>query len=947
MQNNIKHWGIFMFKTNIKTNLFLTLTTFSFAFSAFAQEVEEVVVTATKKEESTQDIAVSITAITADQLAADQIYDISDLAEVVPGFETAKGVGSGSGFVLRGIGSYGVGAAVVSSIVTSINGHSTNPSWFVETGLLDLERIEVLQGPQGTKFGRNSVQGVINLVTKRPTDEFEGYVNVEAGTYDRKLVTGAINMPLADSVRARLAFGSNTREGMVENVATGNLMDDRNDVSVRLSLDWDINDTTELKFTYSGQKEDDNRPQEETSYCQPDPFFGCSPYSLGQMNRAPDSRGTAFGLFGFIGLLYPGTVTNDFGAAAFSDDFSKLYRDREPTHLQKTEFSNLELVKELSDELTLVAKYSYETRMFQQMNDNDSVVNVSPMIGAGALLGLPPIVADVCFGTSNFGFCENVTSNRAYDFSDVVFDSQQYEINIVSDYDGPWNFTAGYYAFDSRNDNEYRVQTVGSQLIGSFGDHPYAPVVQGLLGVDFSGKGGVAFYQGLLGLLAQAPGALTTQGMIEMGLTPTVEQMLALQSFGQAVAALAALPDVNVPVDLRGTLSDQHVRIKSQALYGEVYYDINDTTKLTLGLRFDDFTNATTTFNGGLLASNWIAAGGSLYENRMDVPGLTSYLVQNDTATNGMVAIQKYLQDDVMVYASYTTASKGAGVNGGTDPVPYDQEDTGVIDFGLKAKLLDGAMLLNMNVFQNDNSGMLLSTIRNTEAFNINVDAEVNGFEGLMKVFLSDTTSVDLSWLLVDAEITSATMVGNYLNPAGANAVVQYLGAVDPQGTGFLTGAVFDNGQIWYKSGGFNCLTPIGFNPAAGVLCPLSEANPVSIQGNDLPGVSDTSYSLSVTQLFPGDNGVTSARLSYRYRGESNGSPFNMSRFDVPENKQFDFLLRYTPNNGDWYVGMYAKNLADDQTMNAIRSGSNAQGGQLYASFTDPRTWGIQFGTSF
>ena len=247
-----------MFNTNIKSKLFLTLVTFSFSFSAFAQEVEEIVVTATKKEESTQDIAVSITAITADQLAADQIYDLSDLSEVVPGFGTAKGVGSGSGFTLRGIGSYGVGAAVVSSIVTSINGHSANTAWFVETGLLDLERIEVLQGPQGTKFGRNSVQGVINLVTKRPTDEFEGYVNVEAGNYDRKLVTGAINMPFSDSVRGRLAFGSNTRKGMVENVATGNLMDDRNDVSVRLSLDWDINDTTELKFTYSGQKEDDN-----------------------------------------------------------------------------------------------------------------------------------------------------------------------------------------------------------------------------------------------------------------------------------------------------------------------------------------------------------------------------------------------------------------------------------------------------------------------------------------------------------------------------------------------------------------------------------------------------------------------------------------------------------------------------------------------------------------
>ena len=111
-----------------------------------------------------------------------------------------------------------------------------------------------------------------------------------------------------------------------------------------------------------------------------------------------------------------------------------------------------------------------------------------------------------------------------------------------------------------------------------------------------------------------------------------------------------------------------------------------------------------------------------------------------------------------------------------------------------------------MNIFQNDNSGMLLDTIRNTQSFNINVDAEVTGFEGLMKVFLSDTTSVDLTWLFVDAEITSDTRTGNYLEPAGATGIVQYLGPVDPNGTGFLTGAVFDNGQVWYKSGGFNCM---------------------------------------------------------------------------------------------------------------------------------------------
>ena len=82
-----------------------------------------------------------------------------------------------------------------------------------------------------------------------------------------------------------------------------------------------------------------------------------------------------------------------------------------------------------------------------------------------------------------------------------------------------------------------------------------------------------------------------------------------------------------------------------------------------------------------------------------------------------------------MVYASYSTATKGGGVNAGNNPTPYEKEETSVIDFGLKAKFLDGAMLLNMNVFKNENNGMLLDTIRDTQSFNINVDAEITGFE--------------------------------------------------------------------------------------------------------------------------------------------------------------------------------------------------------------------------
>ena len=396
-----------LFKTTFCVFSFLIL---SFSPHSISQEVEEVVVTATKKEESIQDIAVSIQAFDAGSIAADQIYDLSDLAEVVPGFGVGKTIGSGSAFLVRGIGSFGIGAAVTSSFVAAINGHSVSESVLSDLGFIDLERIEVLKGPQGTLFGRNAVAGVVNLVTARPTDELGGYIDYEVGSLDRNLIKGAINVPISNDVRMRLAFAQNSRDGIVENLpvedyfvldTTGSDFDDRNDQSIRLSVDWDINDITELKFTYSGQKSEDTRPQEEVSFCLQDQFFGCSPWERGPINSSADSRGIGAGFFGFFAALYPTTITNGYANSPRSTDFGSQYLNRPPMHYQEAEFTNLQLDRQLNDNLLLTAKYTYETRRFMQINDNDGSISVDPLLGAGQSLGLPPIVAELCFGTSN------------------------------------------------------------------------------------------------------------------------------------------------------------------------------------------------------------------------------------------------------------------------------------------------------------------------------------------------------------------------------------------------------------------------------------------------------------------------------------------------------------------------------------------------------------------
>ena len=317
-------------KLFLKNTLLFNLVFISFATSA--QEVEEVVVTATKKAESTQDLALSIEALTAESLDVNQVYDVSDLAEVTPGLETSKVIGSGSGWTIRGMGSFGIGAGVTASVVTAVNGHSVNDSVVADTGFFDLERVEVLKGPQGTLYGRNAANGVINLITARPTSEFEGKYSVDVGNFGKIQTEAVVNMPFSDSLRTRLAVLSNKRDGMITNTVTGKDFDDRSDTAFRLSVDYDISDVTQLQFTYSDQESDDNRMQEEVSFCAQSLFFGCSPYERGGMNVAADTRGHFAGAFALLAHLPNGVVENSFANPVASRDFSKVALNRAPTH---------------------------------------------------------------------------------------------------------------------------------------------------------------------------------------------------------------------------------------------------------------------------------------------------------------------------------------------------------------------------------------------------------------------------------------------------------------------------------------------------------------------------------------------------------------------------------------------------------------------------------------
>ncbi len=892
----------------------------SMIFSVFlnSQEVEEVVVTATKQEKSVQDIPVSIEAFTAEDIDKNMVEDFSDLAEVVPGLIVDKAIGTGASYSMRGVGSFGVGAAVVNSLVTSINGHAVGSSALTDTGFHDLERIEVLKGPQGTLSGRNAVQGLVNLVTARPTGELEGKVEVTLGNFNSERVNMVLNAPLSESVSMRLATATFVRDGVIDNIHTGNDIDDRNSMAGRLSLDFDVNEDTQIEFTYDYQKGDDNRQNIGINFCQQDPLFGCSPFTKGLIGQPAHPNGSTSGFFNFAAALNSNPAANSYAGVTVLNSMDKVNLNRDPVFMQKHEMTQIKIDHQINDEYQLVVKGTYNVRQYNHMADNDYTVGVTPFPGlfpAGHPASFIPMQWEGCWGGFHSDFCEVTTADRTYEFAFAHEETMQGEITIISDLDGPLNFVAGFYHYDDRSRNIYQVQTAAWNLIRDAGAHPYNIPLFG--------------------------GALTGSGSTDFHIP------WALSGFS-AVALPALLTGYTTPIPVQGYFNDDRIRTKSKALLGEVYYDLSDDTQLTVGLRYSDDSVKDSIFSCLTYTScNNLSIASRLTGEYVFSP---TYVTEADDSTAYKLAIKHDFDDNRMMYASYTTATKAGGNNPNELglPDPYDPEETAVFEVGAKGIFLDGAMLLNAAYFQNTTDGMLISSIVNAGSKNVNTDAEISGLEGNMVLFLSETTSIDMTLLSVESEITELSLINPVnINNATARALLPPalgggLVAAIPGTGGILTVGNTDAGLV-YKFAGFMCLEP--FNPF-GAGCP-NPGIPVDVSGNKLPQSPELSYSIGLNQDFIGENGITTARLVYRYMDEREGTVYNQPHLRMPEHKFFDATVTYRPNNGNWFVKLEAKNLANDRYIGSWYLASGLQGGNKFATVTEPRTWGLAFGTSF
>lgn len=212
--------------------------------------LDEIIVTATKRPVALFDVPVAVTAYTAEQLENAQVRDIRDLQIVSPSLSVNTSTGSiQTGFSIRGIGTPGQNTGLEQSVGVFIDGVYRGRPGAALNDLSDIAQIEVLRGPQGTLFGRNTSGGVINVRSQAPSFTPEGHAEVSIGDYDFRQVRASISGPLlGDSVAGRLSISTQTRDGYVKDAASSASYNDRDRWSAKGQLLWLINEDAQFRL---------------------------------------------------------------------------------------------------------------------------------------------------------------------------------------------------------------------------------------------------------------------------------------------------------------------------------------------------------------------------------------------------------------------------------------------------------------------------------------------------------------------------------------------------------------------------------------------------------------------------------------------------------------------------------------------------------------------------
>ncbi len=960
------------------------------AFPAYAQTAAadadvpsdgtEIIVTAQRTNQRLQDVPIAISAFNSEALERQQIKNASDLQLTLPNVTFTKGNFTGSSFTIRGIGDLCVGASCDSATAIHINGTPLLATRLFETEYFDLERVEVLRGPQGTLFGRNATSGVVNFITAKPKmDGIHASAEGDYGNYNSVKLKGMFNLPVGDTLAVRFAGFYLNRDGYTTNTYDNSKIDGRDMYAVRGSLRWEPTSSTTIDLMGYYFHEKDNRLRSQKQLCQTDPtgVLGCLPGNLtngvtnGNSTLASILTSREFLTIALGGLNTPipgfttnaalGSIygTNVYATAGNPSDPRKITTDFNPTYETNEEQYQARIEQQLGSMKLQVTGFYHRVGVDSQEDYNNAVQNragftpgltyisalanapgVGPFFkpGVNALLpggptGLLCTSLGEPTGTGVFGG-HSLCSTTPQDFDRSVTKSRDYSVEgiLTTDFKGAFNFLLGGIYVDAQS-------KVTDYYVSSFG-LDYASMLIG--GATALGGGTVPSYSA----------------------TPTYRNNAAFQG------------------------------LKSYGLFGEAYVQASDKLKLTLGLRYnhDQKTSVarTTLFSFQVpygTANAYTAPGLARFDADPGRAGIQDY--QRRTVSfgefTGRAVVDYKIDDHHLLYASYSRGYKSGGINpplslAGLVPESFTPEFVNAFEVGSKNVFADGKFTLNLTGFYYQYKGLQISRIVQRTSVNDNIDAIVYGAEAEVLIRPTRNFTVNIGASYLHTKVTGSQLFGDLRDPSGGRgdaviikditnasncAVAPTVKGSGANAAGFvraINASVGLQAPVLFPSGSglaagttgaFSICGALAANAPAlvgvfGALTVTQDAIPVSIKGNQLPQAPIAKVSIGAQYTADLGNGMSLVpRADLTFTGKSYSNIFNTNNDRIQGYEQANAQIQLNGPQDRWFIRGYIQNIFDGNPITGEYNTDQSSGLFTNVFTLEPRRYGIAAGVKF
>ena len=924
------------------------------AAPTFAQDttVGAIIVTAQKKEEAIQDVPIAVSAFSAESLEKAKIDGGPNLVLAVPNVNFSKGNFTGYNFQIRGVGSKLVAGSGDAGTGIHLNNAPLTANNLFESEFFDVERVEVLRGPQGTLYGRNATGGVVNLITAKPTDEFDAMLRLEAGNFGSKKVRAMVNLPLGDMLALRVAGAMLQRDGYGANLTTGNNVDDRDLWDVRATLAFNPSDTFRTTLMWDHFEEDDTRSRIGKQLCVKDPgpanvggqayhalgvigtiqrgFFtqGCAeaPVDHPSILGTPNSQGTLGGLFG---TLYGFTTGDAFAGQMQDSDIRNIQSAADPIYQAETDIVQFNISWDLTDELQLTALTGYSKNFLYTRQDYNRIVPNSQFNGTpnpvNVYAGFGPVYTGLYAALFNPTAAANGrvvdpqvgTQSRftTFDISGGESTNWSQELRVQSNFDGALNFNVGAIYIDFTSDGDYYV--MGNTLTAAAQVENALPAVASVLGCSS-----------------------VTPCYIDPNANPTRSGRNYYDATGE-------------------------YHLKSRAAFGEVYWQVVDNFKITGGLRYTHDMKRVENRPVAL----FVPGGPGI-----PISATKPYLTADFKELTGRLGFDWKpdlgFTDETLIYLFYSRGYKAGGMNSPCTAAPgvicgapnFDPEFVDSIELGAKNTLMGGAMVLNLTAFKYDYIGYQISKIVNRASTNENIDASIRGMELETVWSPMDGLRLNMQVGYLSTEIADGTSSIDTFNRTQSNPLLTLVKSSAASNcvvsTAHAATALAISNSINNPFALLSVCTPttfgagntgvalipggplsVGRNAFGGL---VSDGVVADIGGNELPNAPHWTFAFGAQYNWEVGGGWNATlRGDYYKQTDSYARIWNSQADALPSWENVNATFTLANYESGWVVDIYGKNLLDDAPLTDTYLTDDSSGLFRNGQFLEPRTYGI------